>query len=124
RLSLIGFGFMLIAGIGTMMVGIFPENTTSILHLIGATLPFLLGNVGILLLGIALYLPKGLKLFSFSVGIISLIALIFFVLQVYLGIGIGGMERITAYPQTLWLIVFGLYISNNHFSRMKIVKNR
>jgi hypothetical protein len=34
----------------------------------------------------------------------------------YFGLGAGSMERIAAYPETLWLIRFGLYISRNHFS--------
>jgi hypothetical membrane protein len=117
RLAFTGFSFMLIAGIGTILVGSFPENTISLLHAIGAFLPFFIGNVGIIILGYSIAIPKSLRVFSILVGVISLIALAFFVTQHYLGIGIGGMERLTAYPQTVWLIVFGMYISKNHFMR-------
>lgn len=122
RASLIGFSFMLIAGIGTMLVGIFPENTISALHIIGAALPFLIGNLGIIILGYTLNIPKSLRIFTLSAGMIALVALIFFYTKNYLGIGIGGMERITAYPQTIWLIVFGVYLSKNHYMRLRTHK--
>lgn len=119
KLALTGFSFMLLAGIGTALVGVFPENTISILHIIGAFLPFFIGNLGIVILGYALNVPKSLRIFTLFVGIITLMALALFYAHSYFGIGIGGMERITAYPQTLWLIVFGLYISKNHFQKLR-----
>jgi hypothetical membrane protein len=111
--SLIGFSFMALAGFGTLIVGLFPENTISQLHFLGALLPFLIGNIGIVILGISLNTPKWLRIFSVIAGSVSVIALGFFITHTYLGLGIGGMERIVAYPQTVWLIVFGLYISKN-----------
>jgi hypothetical membrane protein len=105
---------MALAGAGTLLVGLFPENTVHILHEIGALLPFLIGNFGLLVLGFSLDIPKTLRYYSLLSGFISLIGLVFFLTRHYLGLGIGGMERVTAYPQTMWLIVFGLYISSNH----------
>lgn len=112
--TLAGFSFMAVGGIGTLLVGLSPENTNYPLHLLGAALPFLVGNVGIVVLGLELTIPRWLRRYMLATGIISLIALVFFATGHYLGIGIGGMERLTAYPQTLWLIVFGIYISRNH----------
>lgn len=114
--SLIGFTFMALAGFGTLLVGVFPENTIGGLHFLGAMLPFLLGNIGIIILGLVLEIPKWLRLFSILAGVITLSALALFVSHTYLGIGIGGMERLAAYPQTIWLIVFGIYISKNRYS--------
>src|SRR3989344_2327035 len=39
--SLIGFSCMVVAGLGTILVGLFPENTINSLHSFGAFLPFL-----------------------------------------------------------------------------------
>jgi hypothetical membrane protein len=111
--SAMGFTFMALAGLGTILVGIFPENTISPLHFLGAMLPFLIGNIGMIILGLSLKLPKWLRVYSVTSGIISLVALGFFITHSYLGLGIGGMERIVAYPQTIWLIVFGIYISKS-----------
>ncbi|HUD07118.1 MAG TPA: DUF998 domain-containing protein [Candidatus Saccharimonadales bacterium] len=112
--TLIGFSLMAIAGVGTIIVGLFPENTDATLHIIGATLPFLFGNIGLVIVGLKLFVSKNLNYYTLFSGIFSLVALAFFVSHRYLGLGIGGMERLTAYPQTIWLIVFGIYMSKNH----------
>jgi len=117
RATLIGFSFMAVAGLGTMMVGLFPENTISLLHTFGASLPFFLGNVGLVILSVSLTIPKLLRYYTFLTGFIALIALVFFYTGHYLSLGIGGMERLVAYPQTFWLIVFGMYISGNHIMK-------
>ena len=117
RGSLLGFLCMAIAGIGTILVGLFPENTISALHVVGAALPFLIGNIGIVILGSYLSLPRFLRYYSILSGCIALIALGFFFTNHYGSLGIGGVERIVAYPQTVWLIVFGIYISKNHVAR-------
>ena len=111
----LGFNLMGIAGIGVITVGIFAENTIASLHDFGAALPFVLGNISILILGLALDIPRYLKLYSLLTGTVSLIAFGLFATHNYLGIGIGGMERLAAHPQTLWLILFGIYVSSNHF---------
>ena len=104
---------MALAGLGSILVGIFPENGIGWLHFLGAALAFLIGNLGMVILGFSLELPRTLKYYSILSGAISLMALVLFVSDTYLGIGIGGMERIVAYPQTVWLIVFGIYVSRD-----------
>ncbi len=120
--SATGFSFMAIAGLGTLIVGLVPENSVSSLHVLGATLPFLIGNLGLVVLGFALDIPKSLRYYTLFSGIISLIALVFFTNHAYLGLGTGGLERIVAYPQTMWLIVFGAYISNSHMRGVAVEK--
>lgn len=114
RASLIGFSFMAISGIGTLLVGLFPENSINGLHILGAFLAFLIGNLGLVILGYALDIPKSLKYYTLFSGFLALTATILFVTHIYLGLGIGGIERIATYPQTMWLIVFGVYISSSH----------
>jgi hypothetical membrane protein len=106
RLGLVG---MALAGIGTIMVGLFPENTIAALHASGAALPFVIGNCAVILFGFSLQLPRSFRLYTIFLGVLGLIACSLFVGQHYLGIGPGGMERLTAYPQTIWLILFGGY---------------
>jgi hypothetical membrane protein len=111
KLGLICIG---LAGVGTVLVGLFPENTISTLHVIGAALPFTLGNLGLIMLGIALkrvpILLRGYTIFS---GVIGLIALALFMAKDYISIGIGGVERFVGYPQSVWMIVFGSYLLLN-----------
>ncbi len=116
--SAFGFAFMALAGLGTILVGVFPENSIGIAHQLGAFLPFFVGNLGLVILGLVLDVPNSLRLFTFLAGVISLAAFGLFSLHFYLGLGIGGMERIVAYPQTVWLIAFGVYISSNHLKEL------
>jgi hypothetical membrane protein len=115
RASRTGFSLMALAGIGTLLVGLFPENTVSWLHILGAALPFLIGNVGMILLGVVLEIPKQFKFYTILSGTVALAALVLLVSGHYLGLGNGGMERLTGYPQTIWLVVFGLYMSSSHY---------
>jgi hypothetical membrane protein len=105
-----GLGLMGVSGAGVVLVGLFPENSVPALHGTGAGLSFVLGNVGIIVLGVAMRLPLGLRVYSFLSGAGALVALGCFASGRYLGLGEGGMERVVAYPQTAWLIVIGLYL--------------
>lgn len=115
----LGFGCMAIAGAGTILVGLAPENVNITLHKLGASGPFLVGNIGLIILSSALDLPRHIRLYTRLSGIVALAALLLFVTRVYLGLGEGGIERLTAYPQTFWLIVFGIYISRDHYNKRR-----
>lgn len=118
--SLIGFTFMALAGLGTILVGVFPENTVESLHILGATLAFLIGNLGLVILGLSLDLPRIFRYYTLISGVVALAALGLFVSHNYLGIGIGGMERLAGHPQTIWLITFGLYMSRDRFRNLRL----
>lgn len=111
RRSAVGFSCMAVAGLGSILVGLFPENTISFMHILGASLPFLLGNIGMIVLGKTLDVSRSLRYFTLLSGMTGLVSLVLFLVHYYLGLGIGGMERVVAYPQTVWLIIFGLYAS-------------
>lgn len=109
----IGFALVGSGGVGVLAVGIFPENSIPLFHGIGAALPFVLGNIGVALLGFSLPVPLAFRLFTLTCGFAALTALVFYAISHFLGFGEGGMERIVAYPQTVWLIAFGLFLLTN-----------
>jgi hypothetical membrane protein len=116
--ALLGFILLAIAGVGTILVGLSPENIDGVLHVTGAVMAIGVGNVGILLLGFALVsIPEGLRQFMLGSAAVSLVAAISFGMKHQFGLGAGGMERIAAYPETVWLIMFGIYITRNHYLR-------
>jgi hypothetical membrane protein len=79
-------------------------------HAIGAAAHFVAGNLAILVLGIgiaATHRQARLAVCWICLGIVGLLATALFITGQYLGLGIGGMERIAAYPLPLWLILVG-----------------
>lgn len=112
--AIVGFVCMAIGGLGTVLVGIFPENTNHAMHVAGAALAIGVGNLGIFILGAALSLPEPMRRNMLIFSTTSATALLLFAFHRYFGIGAGTMERIAAYPETVWLIVFGLYVWRFH----------
>ena len=111
RLTKLAFAMMMLSGIGTILVGLFPENTISSMHMLGAFLGLGVGNLSVLMLGLALRpLPAWLRVYTIASGVLSLAAFGLFLAEVHLGIGRGGMERLISYPFTLWMITFGVYM--------------
>jgi hypothetical membrane protein len=110
KFQAVGFMSIAIGGVGAVMVGIFPENTIPALHGIGAALPFLIGNVGLLILGFSLGGPVALRIYTVLSGSVALIFLAFYASSHFVGLGEGAIERVVAYPQTVWLIVLGIYV--------------
>src|SRR6185295_20174770 len=111
RLRAVGLALLGLAGAGIIGVGLFPENVNSTLHRLGAAGHFVLGNLGMVVLGIALWPARGrqvLSAYSIVSGIAGLLATALFITDHYLGLGIGGMERVAAYPLPFWLMVFGV----------------
>jgi hypothetical membrane protein len=115
--SLVGFTCLSLSAFGTILVGLFPENTILLLHVTGAGLAFLIGNTGLVILSQALDIPRSFKLYTALSGIVALTALLLAALHLHLGLGSGGLERVIAYPQTIWLIVFGSYMTMNRYRR-------
>ncbi len=110
RAAMFGFGLMALAGFGSILVGFFPENENRTMHIIGAFLAIAIGNVAILVLGAVLTLPESMRRSMLTFSSLALAALLCFASHRYFGIGRGIMERLAAYPVTIWLITFGLYI--------------
>lgn len=107
----VGFGLLGLGGLGTVVVGLFPENTLRLVHIVGASLPFLLGNVGLLVLGATLReVPRWLQVYAGVSGAVALVALGLLLGGFYLGIGRGNMERVVSYPQNIWMIVFAAWV--------------
>jgi len=108
RTGTAGFSLLAVSGLGVVLVGIFPENSVPALHGIGAAAPFVLGNIAIIVLGGILPVPIVLRLYSFLSGAVALVALGCYATSHDLGLGEGGIERVVAYPQTIWLLIIGL----------------
>lgn len=110
RAATVSFAAMAVSGIGVIIVGIFPENSIPAFHGLGAAISFTLGNAALLIMAAAPMMPAGLRLYSFLSGTLAVLALVSYSGSHYLGLGEGGIERVVAYPQVVWLIVIGIFL--------------
>jgi hypothetical membrane protein len=123
--SCYGFIAMAIAGFGAILVGAFPENVNGTMHYLGAFLAFGVGDIGLVLIALTVSMGWQTRVYTLLSGIAGLTGLALYATHHYFGLGLGGMERLAGYPQTLWLIVFGIYMSRNHYQRLRrIIKSR
>lgn len=97
----------LLAGIGPIGVGLFPE-TTGTPHAVFAFIAFFFGGLLAILTGLQTRPP--FRFLSILLGIVGLAALVLFATNTNLGIGEGGMERMIADPVLFWGIAFGAYL--------------
>jgi hypothetical membrane protein len=116
RIAGVAFTTQALGGLGVICVAGFPENEHPLMHEVGAGLAIAVGTLGVFLLGFALPLPKQLRRFMLFAMPVALVAIALYALHEYLGFGPGGMERLAAYPEVIWLISFGFYISHSHHS--------
>jgi hypothetical membrane protein len=109
RRALIGSGALTLAGLGTWLVGLFPANTVHPVHLVGAGLAFVGGAVGVLVLSCLHRLARGVRWCMLGSGLTALAGIALLGLHFFAGIGLKGLdERVTSYPEVLWLVVFGV----------------
>jgi hypothetical membrane protein len=117
----LGLGALIVAGLGAIGVGTFPENSTwpfSGVHGVVSLLAFLGSGIALLLLALAMSRDtrwQGLRAYTFLSGVLTMLALFLFATNRYLGLGAGGMERLLIAPILLWGVVAGL-----HLARLKV----
>ncbi len=98
---------LFLAGVGPLGVGIFNENHI-VFHSLFALIAFVFGGVSAV--AAAKFLRKPISHVAMAIGAFMLLALIFLAARLHFGIGVGGMERMIAYPTLLWTIGFGGYL--------------
>lgn len=108
---------LVISSVGAIGVGTFPEYT-GLTHDFFALLSFLFGSLAVIF-SYRLSLNKVMIAVSLVVGLVSLVLLL---LVVFLGgassnpmvtyLGVGGNERLIAYPTLLYLIFIGGYLTS------------
>jgi hypothetical membrane protein len=108
-LSGLAMGLIGASGIGVFLVGLAPENVLPPVHYFGAVENFLCCHLGISTMGVSL-LRRGAPWIggvSLGVGLVGLTGLGLLGAGEYLGLGVGVVERIVAYPFPLWLAAMG-----------------
>ena len=113
-LRALALGLIAASGLGVFVVGLAPEDFAPGWHYLGAAEHFLFCNAGAALLGLALLRRgrsvRGIALFSLAAGLLGLAGLVCIATHHSFGLGVGGMERVTAYPFTLWIASMGAWL--------------
>ena len=100
---------VLVAGAAYAVAGLAPGDRHENVHVVLGALPiFLLGNVGIVIAALRRSgwgWPR--RLTTALLGLLGLAAMVLFFSGNYLGLGMGGMERVIVWPLLLVLLVAG-----------------
>ncbi len=115
----VGLGLLVVAGLGSIGVGLSPENVNPTVHSLSALLAFGGGELALLVLGVAMFRDTrwdGFRSYTVISGLVSLVALLLFVAHAYRWGGLwttwgpGGIERLVAAPPLLWAVVAGIHL--------------
>lgn len=99
------------SGLGALLIGLFPVDVFLEGHLAGAMLTLFVACLGILLVAMVLWdSHRAFALYSIATGVISLAAFGAYILEFYLGLGRGTIERIGAWSHTIWYVAAGVLI--------------
>jgi hypothetical membrane protein len=110
RVTAVGVAFVVLAGVGGIVVGLAPANVNLAAHGAGGLLQ-VPGAVGPLLLGVAAWsAQRPIAAFSLLCGVVGSAASLLYFSQVYLGLGLGGMEHLAFDPLTVWTTVLGVVL--------------
>jgi hypothetical membrane protein len=102
--------FVLFAGLGAIGVGLFPE-TSGIIHLVVSFITFIF--IGLASLISYRIVTSPLNYVSIILGALTLVDMVLFITGNFLGLGVGGMERMIVYPTLVWGIAFAGYLINH-----------
>ncbi len=99
------------SGIGVFVVGLAPEDVWPGPHYLGAAENLALCNLGMATMGVALlrWRPetRAIGLISIAAGLLGLLGVILLSQHMSLGLGIGAIERVAAYPFPIWIAATG-----------------
>ncbi|NYV74290.1 DUF998 domain-containing protein [Streptomyces sp. UH6] len=98
------------AAAGFALVGLAPADVDERLHVLGALLGIGVGNVGLLLsaAGLSDRVAGVWRWGAAALGVVASTACVLLLLRQDLGLGMGGMERVAAYPILLWAFALGV----------------
>ena len=114
RSRTVGLILLALVGVGSIGVGLAPEDTNVIVHVVSALIAFLGGSFALMTLGFAMFRDtrwNGFRAYSILSGMVSFVALLLFVTKNDFALGVGGMERLVIAPFLLWGIVVGVHLA-------------
>jgi len=99
--------FEMLSGIGAVGVGVFNESY-GVAHIFFSSFTFF--SIGIQALFVFRVAKAPFSYFSAATGVTTLVAIVLYGTNTYLGLGQGGMERMIVYPVLIGGLAFGGYL--------------
>lgn len=96
------------AAIGFATAGLAPADVDEDTHvLLGAVPIFFLGNAGLVTMGLSRRYAASvpIRVSTVAAGMAGIVGAVLFASGTYLGLGMGGMERVPALVMPVWLVV-------------------
>ncbi|MQA79827.1 MAG: DUF998 domain-containing protein [Streptosporangiales bacterium] len=111
RMTAVGLVLVVLTSLSTAATGLFPLNVSMVAHSIASLPQFPVQDLGMLLLGVVWWQDnRGAAVLSLLCGLVGLVGLVLFVGATPWGLGLGGMERLALYPETVWSAVVGVFV--------------
>lgn len=111
RTARAGLALLVVTGLALTVVGLNPEDTSATLHVAGAVVAIPVGEVAMLLTGIALAGTERWRVLGRAgivAAVVAMVALVLMVAQVGGPALFGLWERIAAFPVLLWAVACGV----------------
>jgi hypothetical membrane protein len=100
---------ILLAGCGYVVVGLAPADLHENIHVVVGAIPiFFAGNAALLLAAIGSGRPRAMRFIALLLSAVGIGGTPLFLQRRYLGLGMGGMERVAAWPLLIFLALAGL----------------
>ena len=109
-MSHIAFSALILTGAGWVLAGVYPADVNENMHVLGALVIFVVGNAALVFASGAPSMSTLGRVSTIMLGLIGFAAAFLHFGGVYLGLGMGGMERVTAYPVSIWTAVIALLV--------------
>jgi hypothetical membrane protein len=105
-------GLLIAAALGSVLVGLVPEDVHLSVHLLGAVLGIGMGNCGFILAGlIRRASPFGrLRPLTLPLSILAMAATVLLFTGHIPASGFGGVQRLADYPLRCWMVIAGIYL--------------
>lgn len=100
------YRFLVVAAVGFILAGLWPADVNENVHVLGALLIMGVGNIGLLVLAFRRREPR--RAFAALAAGTGLAGTCLFLSGHGLGLGVGGMERVAAFPLLVWIVVTGV----------------
>ncbi|SEQ28497.1 DUF998 domain-containing protein [Lentzea albida] len=111
RTARTGLALLVVTGLALTVVGLNPEDTSATLHVAGAVVAIPVGEVAMLLTGLALAGTERWRVLGrvgVAAAVVAMVALVLMVAQVGGPALFGLWERIAAFPVLLWAVACGV----------------